>query len=152
MKTEQEILIMKTEQEILDKWKPIVDYSSKHIEETPEELKQYVSNKLEEWEEKCLEWASSGKISNNGIFPKILIPQVRHSLGNPDIELDVEIDGRLCLVVNNGSIFKYVGKIGIPYNQERGDIYCMTGIRIEDIYVMIDNQWVSYYKSDIWKW
>lgn len=143
---------MKTDQELLDKWKPIVDFSSKHIEETPEDLKLYVSQKLEEWDEKCLKWVEEGKINNdNGLFPKNLIPLVRYSLGNPDIELDVEIDGRLCLVVNNGCIFTYIGKIGIPYKQER-DIYCMTGIHLPDIYIIVDGQWKHINKSDIWKW
>jgi hypothetical protein len=47
---------MKTDQEVLDKWQRVVDYSSDHIKETPEDLKLYVSRKLEEWEEKCFEW------------------------------------------------------------------------------------------------
>jgi hypothetical protein len=143
--------IMKTDQEILDNWKLVVDYSSSRIDETPEHLKLYVSKKLEEWEQKCFEWVESGKIDNNGLFPNNLIPLVRYSLGNPDIELDIEIDERLCLVVNNGSIYTYSGKIGIPYKQER-DIYCMTGIHLPDVYVVIDDQWKHINECDFWKW
>jgi hypothetical protein len=140
---------MKTEQEILDKWKPIVDYSSTHITETPEDLKLFVSQKLEEWEKKCFEWVEEGRINNNGLFPKHLIPQVRKSLGYPNIELDVEIDGRLCLVVGNGVIYNYRGKIGIPYKQEL-DIYCMTGFYTPDVYIMVDDLWIHASQSDLW--
>lgn len=129
---------MKTEQEILDKWKPIVDYSSEHIEATPEELKQYVSNKLEEWEEKCLEWASSGKINNNGKFIELFIVQVRQSLGEPIIEEDVLIDGKLGLVIENGRAWgDYSGKIGIVYKEE--DIH--YHIPIMGVYKFIDGKW-----------
>lgn len=128
----------------------VVDYSSENIETTPEHIKTYVSRKLEEWESKCFEWCAEGKINDNGLFPKILIPQVRYSLGEPNIELDVEIDSRLCLVVNNGSIYKYVGKVGIPYDQNK-DICCMSGIRISDIYVVVDNAWVHISDSDYWR-
>lgn len=142
---------MRTEQEILERWKPVVDYSSKNLEETPEELKLFVSLKLEEWERKCFEWVEEGKINDDGLFPKNLIPQVRTSLGNTDIELGVEIDGRLCLVVNNGKIYTYSGKVGIPYKQEQ-DIYCMTGIHLPDIYIIVNGLWVHLNDSDVWKW
>lgn len=142
---------MKTDEEVLDKWKKLVNYSSDNIGETPDELKLYVSQTLEEWEQKCFEWVKEGKINDDVLFPKNLIPQVRHSLGNPDIELDVEIDGRLCLVVNNGAIYSYSGKVGIPYKQER-DCYCMTGIHLPDIYVVIDDQWKHISDCDFWKW
>lgn len=142
---------MKTEQEVLEKWKPIVDFSSQYIDETPEDLKLFVSQKLQEWDETCLRWAADGKIDNNASFPKMIIPQVRRSLGSPDIEYDIEIHGRLCLVVKNGAIFKYVGKVGIPYKQNR-DIYNMTGIRLDDVYVIVDGEWVELNDSDYWKW
>ena len=137
---------MKTEQEILDKWRPVVDYSSKHIEETPEELKQYVSNKLEEWEEKCLEWASSGKINDNALFPSAFIPQVRSTLGNPIIEEDVLIDGKLGLVIENGRAWgDYFGKIGIVYKEEQG-IHCH--IPIMGVYKFVNDEW----EYDEWEW
>jgi hypothetical protein len=140
---------MKTDQELLDKWKPILDYTSEYFDETPEYCRKYVAKKLEDWEEKCLEWCESGKADdyyNNTSLAKILIPQIRASLGEPDIELDVKIDGRLCLIVNNGKIRKYNGKIGIPYKMER-DVSCHHNH--DDIYFMIDGEWVSSYETNI---
>lgn len=131
---------MKTNEEIINKWKPVVDYSSNHIEETPKDLKLYVSQKLEEWEEKCFEWASTGKINDNGKFPKSLIPQIRQTLGNPIIEEDVLINGRLGLVIENGKApnFGYSGKIGIPYKFEQ-DV--TSHAPIAGLYKFVDGKW-----------
>jgi hypothetical protein len=135
----------KTVLEIKEKWKSVVDFSSKTLDETPEDHKTYVSLMLEEWETKILKWVDDGKV--NSLFIKYLIPQVRSSLGYPNIELDVEIDGRRCVVVNNGKLYKYIGKLGIPYNPEKNAIGCNRWID-DDVYYFINDQWVPCWKYD----
>ncbi len=130
--------IMKTDQELLDKWKRVVNFSSGYLEDTPTELKLYVSQKLEEYEDMCFRWGDEGKIKDNSKFPKCFIPQVRATLGNPIITYDVMINGRLGLVVENGKCWdKYQGRVGIHYEPE--DIHCHTSPM--GVYKWVDEKW-----------
>lgn len=128
---------MRTDEEILKRWKEVVDFSSNIFEKTPEELKLFVSQKLEEWEEKCLQWEKDGKIDR--YFTKIFIPLVRQSLGNIIMEEDVLIGENLGIVVLNGRCREYSGKIGIVYKEGRE----ITGpIPFVGLYTWENDRWI----------
>lgn len=129
---------MELDEKTIKKWQPIVDYSSKMLEKTPEHLKMYVSLKLEEWEQKCIEWDKEDKI--NYLFPKYFIPHVRETLGSPDLEFDVEIDGRSCITINNSLL----GRLAIPYKPERD----ISGMCENDMYLFDEGVWVPFPNSN----
>jgi len=109
--------IIRTKEEAIEYWKPVVDFSSQHIEETPEDKKEYVSLKLEEYETLLFEWLKAG-IIDNGFF-KFFIPQVRYKLGDIEMVPNVlfpnpfgAVEG---VVIKDGKMYQKTGDIGIPY-------------------------------------
>jgi hypothetical protein len=117
--------------EIIERWKPVVNYSSKYIEETPEWCRLYVSEKLEEWERKCLKWVKSGKVNDR--FLVHFLPQVRVTLGDIKILEDDMVEGDLCMIIENGSLKNYYGILAIPYKRYDYIIYNFVDYKWEPI-------------------
>lgn len=118
---------------LLEKWKLVVDYTSDVIPPIPEDKREHVAIKLEEFETLIQSYKDSGKCNDK--FAKILIPQVRVTLGGLIIGGDIEIDNKPCLLLLNGVTIKtdwcdvpdYIGEMAIPYFKER-DITTVHGL------------------------
>jgi hypothetical protein len=109
---------MRTEEEIIKRWKDIVEFTSKFVPPLPEEDKIPMALALEECEQKYVE-LDENKFIVNSYFLKYLIPQIRRSENKLDIGEDEIVDGRQCMIINNGELFTYKGMIAIPYECQR---------------------------------
>ena len=122
---------MKTEEELLQKWQPVINFTSKSIPEIPEEKKIDMALLLEEYESKYEKLDDNGFMENSE-FMYFIIPMVRRAVGHLNILEDIEIDGRRCMVVTNGALYDYVGIVAIPYDARREyghwtDVYIKDG-------------------------
>jgi hypothetical protein len=131
---------MKTEQEILEKWKPVIEFTSKLVKAIPEDEKLSMAVLLQEYDTKYTKLDDNGFVDNME-FMKFIIPMVRRAVGHLNILEDIEIERRKCMVVSNGSLYDYVGVVAIPYDARREYAHW------EDVYIKDDSdKWEKFYQ------
>lgn len=80
---------MKTDEELLEKWKPILDYEDNGITPIPEYWKPYIAKLLENTEY---------KYTGNRRLLSIIIPMIRYNLDDVIYD-EVFIQNKKCLIV-----------------------------------------------------
>jgi len=73
----------------------------------PEEDKIPMALALEECEQKYIQ-LDENKYITNSYFLKYLIPQIRRSENKLDIGEDEIVDGRQCMIINNGDAISFI--------------------------------------------